>query len=107
MTAMEAIATVHGLDGRSANPRGFFILRDESAEVANRVLGRSDLVGPQRMAYLLNFGEAQGLFSARDFIIRDEDTIYMTEAALGSWTRIVAAASAAAVLVRTVQVTSQ
>ncbi len=107
MTAMEAIATVHGLDGRSANPRGIFILRDELADVANRVLGRTDLVGPQRMAYLLNFAEASGLFSAREFIIRDEDTIYLTEAALGSWTRIVAAATTAAVLARTVKLTTQ
>jgi polysaccharide export outer membrane protein len=107
MTAMEAIATVHGLDGRAANPRGVFIFRDEPADVANRVLGRSDLVGPQRMAYLLNFAEPAGLFSAREFIIRDEDTIFMTEAALGSWTRVVAAVSAAAVLARTVQVTTQ
>ncbi|MFO1141884.1 MAG: polysaccharide biosynthesis/export family protein [Amaricoccus sp.] len=107
MTAMEAIATVHGLDGRAANASGVFIFRDEPAEVANRVLGRSDLVGPQRMAYLLDLAGPEGIFAARDFVIRDEDTIFMTEAALGSWTRIVAAASAAAVLVRTVNLTTQ
>ena len=39
MSALEAIATVGGLDGRSADPTGIFIFRDESAEVANRVLG--------------------------------------------------------------------
>ena len=71
------------------------------------MLGRTDLVGPQRMAYLLDLTEPEGVFAAREFIIRDEDTIYITEAALGSWTRIVAAASAAAVLVRTVNLTTQ
>ncbi len=34
--------------------------------------------------------EPEGLFAAREFIIRDEDTIYITEAALGSWTRVLA-----------------
>ena len=60
MSALEAIATVGGLDGRSADPTGVFVFRDEPAEVANRVLGRFDLVGPQRMAYLLEPHAAGG-----------------------------------------------
>ncbi len=90
MTAIEAIASAGGLDTRSADPTGVFVFRDESAEVANRVLGRNDLVGPQRMAYLLDLTEPSGLFSAREFIIRDEDTIYITEAPLASWARLLA-----------------
>jgi len=107
MTAIEAIATVGGLDGRVADPTGVFIFRDESADVANQVLGRTDLVGPQRMAYVLNFSKPDGLFSARDFIIRDEDTVYITEAPLGSWTRVIAVATAAVVLTRTAQLASE
>ena len=105
MSALEAIATVGGLDGRSADPTGIFIFRDELAEVANRVLARHDLVGPQRMAYLLNLTQPEGLFSARDFVIRDEDTIYITESPFSSWARVLAVATAAAVLTRTVEVT--
>jgi polysaccharide export outer membrane protein len=101
MSAIEAIAAAGGLDGRTANPTGVFIFREESSAVANRVLGRNDLVGPQRMAYLVDLTRAEGLFSAREFVIRDEDTIFVTEAPLGQWTRILALATAAAVLIRT------
>jgi polysaccharide export outer membrane protein len=59
------------------------------------VLGRNDLVGPQRMAYLLNLTRPEGLFSAREFIIRDEDTIYITEAPFASWSRVLSVATTA------------
>ena len=39
ISVIEAIATVGGLDGRTANPSGVFVFRDEPAAVANRVLG--------------------------------------------------------------------
>ena len=66
MSAIEAIAAAGGLDGRTANPTGVFIFREESSAVANRVLGRSDLVGPQRMAYLRRPDPAGGaVFRAR------------------------------------------
>ena len=57
------------------------------------MLGRADLVGPQRMAYLLDLTRPEGLFSAREFIIRDEDTIYITEAPFASWSRVLAVAT--------------
>ena len=93
MSALEAIAAAGGLDGRSADPTGVFIFRQETSEVANRVLGRADLVGPQRMAYLLDLTRPEGLFSAREFVIRDEDTIYITEAPFASWSRVLAVAT--------------
>jgi polysaccharide biosynthesis/export protein len=107
MSALEAIASVGGLAGHSANPSGVFVFRDETAAVTNRVLGRRDLSGPQQVVYLLDLSKAEGLFAARDFIIRDEDTLYVTEAPLGSWTRIIAAVTAAAALTRTVDVIAQ
>ncbi len=107
MSLIEAIATVGGLDGRAANPTGVFVFREDSADVANRVLGRSDLVGEQRMVYVVNLTEPDGMFSAREFRIRDEDTVYTTEAAFGTWARLLSIATAAAVLTRTVQVVGQ
>jgi polysaccharide export outer membrane protein len=95
MTAVEAIAAAGGLDGRSADPTGVFVFRQESAAVTNRVLGRTDLVGPQRVAYLLDLTRPEGLFSAREFIIRDEDTLYITEAPFASWSRVLAVATTA------------
>ena len=93
MSAVEAIAAAGGLDGRSADPTGVFVFRQESAEVANRVLGRRDLVGPQRMAYLIDLTRPEGLFSAREFVIRDGDTLYVTEAPFASWSRVLAVAT--------------
>lgn len=98
MTALEGIAAAGGLDDRSADPTGVFIFRVEPAETAARVLGRSDLVGPQRMAYLIDLTEPMGLFAAREFVIRDEDTIYITTAPFASWSRVLGVATTALAL---------
>lgn len=95
LSAVEAIAAAGGLDGRSADPTGVFIFREERADIANRVLGRSDLVGPQRMAYVLNMTRADGLFAAGEFVIRDEDTVYITEAPFAAWSRVLGVATTA------------
>jgi polysaccharide export outer membrane protein len=93
MSALEALASVGGLDGRAADPTGVFVFRLESEEVARRVLGRTDLYGPQRMVYLIDLTRPEGLFSAREFIIRDEDTIYITEAPFAAWSRVLTVAT--------------
>jgi polysaccharide export outer membrane protein len=85
MTAIEALAQVGGLQTNTADPTGVFVLRDESPAIANAVLGRHDLKAPQRVAYVLNLTEPDGLFNARDFDIRDGDTIYVTEAPYVQW----------------------
>ncbi|WP_438502754.1 polysaccharide biosynthesis/export family protein [Amaricoccus solimangrovi] len=92
MSAIEAIAAAGGLDGRAADPTGVFIFREERSDIANRVLGRGDLVGAQRMAYLIDLTKPEGLFAARDFVVRDGDTIYMTEAPFAAWSRVLAVA---------------
>ena len=46
----------------------------------------------------MNLTEPEGVFAAREFTIRDEDTIYITETPLGNWTRILAVATTAAAL---------
>lgn len=85
ISAMEAIARVGGLSSSLADPTGVFVLRNEPAEVANAVLGRDDLTGTQRFAYVLDLTEPNGMFHARDFAIRDGDTVYVTEAPFVSW----------------------
>jgi len=50
-----------------------------------------DLVGDQRMIYLLDLTAPNGMFKARDFVIRDGDTIYVTEAPLAQWNKTVSA----------------
>jgi polysaccharide export outer membrane protein len=91
LSALEGVAQVGGLTTAASDPTGIFVLRDEPAEIANRVLGRSDLVGEQRMIYVLDLTATSGMFHAREFGIRDADTIYVTEAPFAQWSKIVAA----------------
>ncbi|WP_179378589.1 polysaccharide biosynthesis/export family protein [Jannaschia marina] len=91
ITAIEALAQVGGLNPVLANPTGVFVFRNEPQEIAQAVMGRDDLVGTQRVVYVLDLTEPNGMFDARDFIIRDGDTIYVTEAPIVAWNRSVAA----------------
>jgi polysaccharide export outer membrane protein len=91
LSALEAIAQVGGLVPTSSDATGVFVLRNEPAEIANEVLGRGDLIGDQRMIYLLDLTAPNGLFMARDFVIRDGDTLYVTEAPLAQWNKTVSA----------------
>jgi polysaccharide biosynthesis/export protein len=91
MSALEAIATVGGLATMSADPTGVFVLRDESEEIARAVLARNDLIGDQRIVYVLDLTEPTGLFEARDFMIRDGDTLYVTEAPFVQWQKTLGA----------------
>ncbi|WP_300443207.1 polysaccharide biosynthesis/export family protein [uncultured Mameliella sp.] len=91
ISAVEAIAQVGGLMAAAADPTGVFVLRNEPAEIANQVLGRDDLIGAQRMVYVLDLTEPNGMFMARDFVIRDQDTLYVTEAPFTQWNKVIAA----------------
>lgn len=91
LSAIEAVAQVGGLNSNLADPTGVFILRDETEEIANAVLRRTDLRGPQRMVYVLNLTKPIGIFQARDFVIRDGDTVYVTEARYVQWRKALSA----------------
>jgi|TARA_R110000850_G_scaffold102956_1_gene212707 polysaccharide export outer membrane protein len=91
ISAIEALAQVGGLNANLANPTGVFVFRNEPEEIAEAVMGRDDLTGTQRLVYVLDLTEPNGMFDARDFIIRDGDTIYVTEAPIVAWNRSVAA----------------
>ncbi|RWR45726.1 polysaccharide export protein [Sinirhodobacter ferrireducens] len=91
LSALEAIATVGGLQTGLADPTGVFVFRNEPAEIAAVVLGRNDLVGDQRMVYLLDLTSPNGMFLARDFVIRDGDTVYVTEAPYVQWQKSLSA----------------
>ncbi|MBE2277403.1 MAG: polysaccharide biosynthesis/export family protein [Rhodobacteraceae bacterium] len=95
LSAIEAIAIVGGLQTMSADPTGVFVFRNEPAEIANTVLGRKDLVGDQRMVYVLDLTQPNGMFEARDFVIRDGDTVYVTEAPYVQWNKTLSALTGA------------
>jgi len=87
LSALEALAQVGGLQSLSSDPTGIFVLRKERQDIARSIMGRADLQGDQRMIYLLNLTAPNGLFIARDFVIRDDDTIYVTEAPYAQWSK--------------------
>lgn len=91
ISAIEAIARVGGLNSGLADPTGVFIFRNEPAEIANQLLGRDDLVGAQRLIYVLDLTEPNGMFLARDFAIRDDDTVYVTEAPYTQFSKVLSA----------------
>ena len=91
ISAIEAIAQVGGLSSQTADPTGVFVFRNEPEEIARQVLGRSDILGTQRMVYVLDLTRPNGVFLARDFVIRDEDTVYVTEAPFVQWTKTLSA----------------
>jgi polysaccharide export outer membrane protein len=106
ISAIEALAIVGGLNTNIADPTGVFVFRNEPAEIANQVLGRSDLVGDQRIVYVLNLTEPNGVFEARDFLIRSGDTVYVTEAPFVSWTKTLSAITGGAAGVQTLSTTA-
>ena len=91
LSALEAIAQVGGLVASSSDATGVFVFRNEPDVIASEVLGRDDLVGAQRMIYVLDLTQPNGLFRARDFVIRDGDTLYVTEAPLAQYNKTIAA----------------
>lgn len=95
INAIEAVAMVGGLDSLLADPTGVFVLRDEPESVASSVLGQP-VYGTQRMAYVLDLTRPNGLFLARDFMIRDGDTVYVTEAPYVRWQKTLTAITGSA-----------
>ncbi|QFU08682.1 Polysaccharide biosynthesis/export protein [Rhodobacteraceae bacterium THAF1] len=95
ISAIEAIALVGGLSTALADPTGVFVFRNEPEEIAEQVLGRSDLTGTQRMVYVLDLTRPTGMFEARDFAIRDGDTVYVTEAPYVQWQKTLSALTGA------------
>ncbi len=91
ITAIEALANVGGISTNTGDPTGIFVFRDESSTVANKVLGRNDLSGHQRVVYVLDLTSPTGVFTARDFEIRDGDTVYVTEAPYTQFSKILQA----------------
>ena len=91
ISAIEAIAQVGGLNTNLADPTGVFVFRNEPEEIAGQLVGRTDLIGTQRVVYVLDLTEPNGMFMARDFAIRDGDTVYVTEAPFSQFNKTISA----------------
>jgi polysaccharide export outer membrane protein len=86
------LAQVGGLASTVADPTGVFVFRNEPEEIAEQLVGQ-DLIGTQRVVYVLDLTKPNGMFMARDFAIRDGDTVYVTEAPFVQFNKSIAAAT--------------
>jgi polysaccharide export outer membrane protein len=93
LTAEEALAEAGGLAGNTSDPTGIFVFRRERADIASAVLGLPDVNDNERFAYVIDLTQPDGIFLAREFQIRDGDTIYVTEAPFVGWARVLEATS--------------
>jgi len=87
-----ALAQVGGLSSTTADPTGVFVFRNEPEEISEQLVG-ADVTGTQRVVYVLDLTRPNGMFMARDFAIRDGDTVYVTEAPFVQFSKAIAAAT--------------
>jgi polysaccharide export outer membrane protein len=99
LSALDVLSIVGGVSDRRANPQGVLILREYPPEAIE-----VDRPGPfhERVIFSLDLTSADGLFSARKFLVRSGDVVLATESpvtaletvlglfgtALGSVTRV-------------------
>lgn len=72
-TLADAIGAASGLDELRSDPSGVFVFRK----------GNPDLV------YTLNLKDPAGILLSQRFVIRGEDIVYVTEAPLARWNRLI------------------
>lgn len=106
LSAIEALAQVGGLSTALADPKGIFVFRSESEGVAQAVLQNPGLKGPQRLVYVLDLTRPSGIFEAREFQIRDGDTVYVTEAPFVQWQKTINAITGTSGAVNTLSTTA-
>lgn len=88
LSVERAMGTVGGLIDGAADPTGVFIFRKEMPEIASAVLSGAAVSEPRRMVYLIDLTQPGGMFLAREFIMRDGDTLYVTTAPFTRWMKI-------------------
>ncbi|MEL6336647.1 MAG: polysaccharide biosynthesis/export family protein [Pseudomonadota bacterium] len=83
LSAARALGQIGGLIETTADPTGIFVFRDESETVFRSLPGTGPALasqGTRRVVYVIDLIEPGGVFLARDFIMRDGDTLYVTTA---------------------------
>ncbi len=94
--AVDALASIGGLNGTTANPRGVFVFRVEPASVANALLNTDEFTSPQRVAYVIDLTREDGIFIARNFNIINHDAIFVTQAPFVQWSALLQAVAGTA-----------
>jgi polysaccharide export outer membrane protein len=94
LSAIEAIATVGGLQTRG-RPDRRLRLPQRTGRRSPMPCWAATIWGDQRMVYVLDLTQPNGMFEARDFLIRDGDTVYVTEAPYVQWNKTLSALTGA------------
>lgn len=79
-TLLDALGSVGGLKEANANPSGVFVFR----------LDESNLKAPPKATVLrIDMRDPAAIFYARQLLLRPDDTIYVTNAAVYEWQKII------------------
>ena len=88
VSLVRALGIAGGLRDHAADPTGVFIFREEPVEIAQALFPDREITAPVRVAYIVDLTEPAAMFLARDFKMRDRDTIYVTTAPYVRWLKI-------------------
>ncbi len=89
LTVERAMGAVGGLIDGAADPTGVFVFRTERPEIAARVIpGAAGGAEARRVVYLIDLTRPGGMFLAREFLMRDGDTLYVTSAPFTRWMKL-------------------
>lgn len=93
---LEVLGTVGGLKESSADASGVFVFRLNEPDAANPEIDASAEV------FRLNMKDPAAMFLARQFLMQPEDAIYVTNAAVYEWQKIITPIVQVLVLGRTI-----
>lgn len=79
VSLLEAITIAGGLSSETADPKGIYVIRDETPDHARRILKDPSIQAPTRIVYVLDLTKPDGIFLARDLRMKDGDTVMVTE----------------------------
>lgn len=93
VSVIRALGLVGGLVDSRADPTGVFIFREEPPEIANRLMPGQEFTETTKVAYIFDLTQPGALFLAGDFMMRNDDTLYVTTAPFVRWLKIMQAIS--------------
>jgi polysaccharide export outer membrane protein len=95
---LEVLGSVKGLNESKADSSGVFVFRLE-----DQLDNETGLKSPKAVVFRLNMKEPAAMFIARQFLVQPEDAIYVTNAALYEWQKIISPIVQVLVLGRVLQ----
>lgn len=94
---LEVLGSVGGLNEAKADAAGVFVFR-----LVDEIDHETGELKPQAEVFRLNLKEPAALFLARQFLVQPEDAIYVTNAAVYEWQKIISPIVQVLVLGRTI-----